>query len=1036
MIRTSRLFLRMTAGAFTVLGILVALLAGRLSQGPISMEFLATPMEQALNRPDAPFRMEFGKTFLAWDEVSRSLEVRVQDFRTRKPDGSVLATIPALGIRFSVPALMQGQYVPQSINLIGPRLALVRTEEGQFRLDLPSGENAAAPEGRAAMEVLLNFLSPERNASAPVHMLKEVRVTRATVVVDDRALGLTWKTDEVSLWIDRTEKGLKGRGRVRLRLPGQDTLLNASFVQEPDTGVVAVTARFRGLNAASLGRLSDSMAPLQTLNMPLDGSLTLTLSPQMTLDSATLQVDGRNGILQAHREAAPVPVEYALLEVRAAQAGEVSIDRFLLDMGSSALQVRGEATRTGTAWRAGLDVSLTGLPVKNLDSVWPVDVAPNPRRWVVENLVAGEVQKAWAAAKISFAPADMAATTLNSLTGEIRFSDVTARYFGKLPPAADLSGTAQFDASTFRVTVAGGRLEGMRIGPSSIRITGLDAKDQDIRIEAPARGPLGEALRILDFEPLGYATKFGISPAAAGGTADIVTTFSFPLLADLDMDQVGIKVTADVRNGSLAKAVNGWDLTGARMDLAVDATRMTVSGTAALAGVPLQAEWTEDFRDGAPWQTALKASARLSERDRKNLGVDFMPYIAGTVPVRAEYRKKDRTSPAVMDIRADLEDTPVRIPFLGFSGRGGAGAKATAGLVFHSKGLSSVRDIDITLAGIRARGSAEFDDSGRLGRLVLGDIRGPGTAMSFRMDRKGQDGFSVKATGSRLNLGPFMEDRKSTPEEKDGDEETPSIPLDVTLSLDEITLGKGRRMTQISGSGSRNGNGWQTMELNAWTGDRKPLIVRYEPRGDVQELEVETSDAGTVLAVAGVSDSISGGVMSVTGRSRPGDVTDTVRGSVEITGFDVRDAPGLARLLNALSFRGLGELLSGGGTLRFDRLASDFRWDDTGITLASGKAAGSAIGLTFDGRVDLDAEMIDLQGTIVPVYGINQFLGAIPILGTLLTGGEGQGLFAATYTIQGPLDDPDVSVNPLSALAPGFLRNIFFMDIPAKVDSP
>ena len=52
-------------------------------------------------------------------------------------------------------------------------------------------------------------------------------------------------------------------------------------------------------------------------------------------------------------------------------------------------------------------------------------------------------------------------------------------------------------------------------------------------------------------------------------------------------------------------------------------------------------------------------------------------------------------------------------------------------------------------------------------------------------------------------------------------------------------------------------------------------------------------------------------------------------------------------------------------------------------------------------------------------------LGNIPIIGEVLVGGEGEGIFAATYTVRGPLDEPVMTVNPLAALAPGFLRNLF-----------
>jgi hypothetical protein len=43
----------------------------------------------------------------------------------------------------------------------------------------------------------------------------------------------------------------------------------------------------------------------------------------------------------------------------------------------------------------------------------------------------------------------------------------------------------------------------------------------------------------------------------------------------------------------------------------------------------------------------------------------------------------------------------------------------------------------------------------------------------------------------------------------------------------------------------------------------------------------------------------------------------------------------------------------------------------------------------------------------------------------LLIGGEGEGVLAVTYSIDGPISEPEVSVNPLSVLTPGFLRGLF-----------
>jgi hypothetical protein len=51
----------------------------------------------------------------------------------------------------------------------------------------------------------------------------------------------------------------------------------------------------------------------------------------------------------------------------------------------------------------------------------------------------------------------------------------------------------------------------------------------------------------------------------------------------------------------------------------------------------------------------------------------------------------------------------------------------------------------------------------------------------------------------------------------------------------------------------------------------------------------------------------------------------------------------------------------------------------------------------------------------------------IPVIGPLLTGPRGEGLFGLTFAITGPVERPQVLVNPLSALTPGIFREIFQM---------
>jgi hypothetical protein len=118
------------------------------------------------------------------------------------------------------------------------------------------------------------------------------------------------------------------------------------------------------------------------------------------------------------------------------------------------------------------------------------------------------------------------------------------------------------------------------------------------------------------------------------------------------------------------------------------------------------------------------------------------------------------------------------------------------------------------------------------------------------------------------------------------------------------------------------------------------------------------------------------------------------------------------------------EVMQGPG-LGFPRLVAPFRLTDEALDLADARAFSSSLGLTAKGRIELDAQQLDMQGTIVPAYFFNALLGNIPLVGKLFSPERGGGVFAASYTLHGPMADPEVFVNPLTALTPGFLRGLF-----------
>jgi len=60
----------------------------------------------------------------------------------------------------------------------------------------------------------------------------------------------------------------------------------------------------------------------------------------------------------------------------------------------------------------------------------------------------------------------------------------------------------------------------------------------------------------------------------------------------------------------------------------------------------------------------------------------------------------------------------------------------------------------------------------------------------------------------------------------------------------------------------------------------------------------------------------------------------------------------------------------------------------------------------------------------VPAYTVNTMLTKIPLVGLLLSGGQNDGVFGLSYRVHGSMSSPTLTVNPLSAIAPGILRRI------------
>jgi hypothetical protein len=242
----------------------------------------------------------------------------------------------------------------------------------------------------------------------------------------------------------------------------------------------------------------------------------------------------------------------------------------------------------------------------------------------------------------------------------------------------------------------------------------------------------------------------------------------------------------------------------------------------------------------------------------------------------------------------------------------------------------------------------------------------------------------------------------------------------LTVALDRLQISDTIALTSMRGDFSTSGG--LEGDFQGLVNGSAPVSGRMTPQeGSRSTIRLRAEDGGRVLVASGLMKQARAGLMDL--RLVPVGNDGGFDGKLMLRDASIADAPAMAELLNSISVVGLINELAGDG-IYFSEVTADFRLTPARITLREAAAVGASMGLSMDGVFEPETGRIDLQGVISPVYMLNS-------IGSLLTR-KGEGLFGFNYSITGTTKDPQVFVNPLTALAPGMLRDLF-RDEPPKV---
>src|SRR5208283_6139354 len=249
------------------------------------------------------------------------------------------------------------------------------------------------------------------------------------------------------------------------------------------------------------------------------------------------------------------------------------------------------------------------------------------------------------------------------------------------------------------------------------------------------------------------------------------------------------------------------------------------------------------------------------------------------------------------------------------------------------------------------------------------------------------------------------------------------IDLDVRLSA--VVGFNGEALRGVDVKMTRRAGEIRSFGLTAKIGRDATLAGDLRGRaGGRQVIDLQSTDAGAFFRFTDIYSRMTGGQMALAMESPSAD-NRVQQGVLRVQNFAVHDEAQLERAVSNGAQRQRNGIEFSGMRVEFNRMPGR-------VALREGVVRGPMLGGTIDGVVDYTRDEVHMRGTLVPLYGPNNLLGQLPLVGLFL-GGEKEGLVGVTYEVIGRPGNPVLRINPISALAPGLLRKVF--EFPAGNDN-
>ena len=740
-----------------------------------------------------------------------------------------------------------------------------------------------------------------------------------------------------------------------------------------------------------------------------------TVPPTDTAKVWTTHLEAHGAQFGPERPGAnPVALESMVVDARFLETtSQFFLDGFTARGPTVDVAVKAETAPDGEGSSLKLNIDAGPSATADLIRLWPQFINPDVRDWCAQNLHGGRLQGSlkanWTAADLD-AMEHKRGLPRESLHGEFTTHDVGVDLLPGLPIMMTDVGTGSFTGHEFTVS---GNHATMALSPSrrvqanDLAFTVPDITPRaivDASSKAHMTGTADSLADLLMREPLRKQAGLTLDPATVKGQAEGDLVLALKLGKTARPEDTQFHASGALDNLQIEKFLADEKFDSGTASFEADRNVLKIVGDGELLGAATHV----DVARAPGEEGSATITFALDAAGRAKRGLNFGSWLTGPLPIKL----KAPLTRANAEVEIDLTPAGVDNLVPGLSKPAGKPGKATF-LVKPTPEGASLSNIAIELGVPMFRGSAQMDPAGALESATITQAR-IAAGDDFKVDLvNGPRSLKASVRGASLDARAFV--RSILEGTSSG--QTAAKDFDIDAKIASVVGSNKQTITNMEFTASRRGGDTRLGNLRGKIGGGAVTAT-----GSGGETRISTSDAGALLRFANLYSHLEGGDLNLLLRSRDG----LSAGEATLTDFVLRDEPALRQLVSAAPQRASegGAAPVDASRVRFEKMTASFERSPGKLTIQDGVIYNPSIGLTTQGAIDFEHNQIDVSGSFVPAYTVNTMLTKIPLVGLLLSGGNNDGVFGLSYRVHGSMSSPTLTVNPLSAIAPGILRRI------------